>query len=113
MLCAFLNKKFVVRCKWIFKRKEGVSSNEHLRFNVRLVAKGFSKIPCIDYNDVFSLVVTYSCIRAFFGIVAIHDLELEQLDVKIAFLRGNLRRRYTWTNLKVLVCLVRRILFAS
>uniref|UniRef100_A0ACD5Z7T1 Uncharacterized protein n=1 Tax=Avena sativa TaxID=4498 RepID=A0ACD5Z7T1_AVESA len=39
---------------------------------------------------IFSPVVKHSSIRAFFGIVAMHDLELEQLDVKTAFLHGEL-----------------------
>ncbi|KAK1627376.1 hypothetical protein QYE76_001691 [Lolium multiflorum] len=83
-------QKKVVRCKWIFKRKEGLSPSEPPRFKARLVAKGFSQIPGIDYNDVFSPVVKHSSIRAFFGIVAMRDLELEQLDVKTAFLHGEL-----------------------
>ena len=59
-------------------------------FKARLVAKGFSQILGIDYNDVFSPVVKHSSIRTFFGIVAMHDLELEQLDMKTAFLHGEL-----------------------
>jgi hypothetical protein len=82
--------KKAVRCKWIFKRKEGSSPSEASRFKARLVAKGFSQIPGIDYNDVFSPVVKHSSIRALLGIVAMHDLELEQLDVKTAFLHGDL-----------------------
>jgi hypothetical protein len=39
---------------------------------------------------VFSPVVKHSSIRTFFGIVAMHNLELEQLDVKTAFLHGEL-----------------------
>jgi len=39
---------------------------------------------------VFSPVVKHSSIRIFFSIVASHDLELEQLDVKTAFLHGEL-----------------------
>ena len=69
-------KKKTVRCKWVFKRKEPP------RFKARLVAKGFSQIPGVDYNDVFSPVVKHSSIRTFFSIIAMHDLELEQLDVK-------------------------------
>ncbi|KAK1686989.1 hypothetical protein QYE76_047837 [Lolium multiflorum] len=83
-------EKKAVRCKWIFKRKEDLSPNEPPRYKARLVAKGFSQIPGIDYNDVFSPVVKHSSIRAFFGIVAMRDLELEQLDVKTAFLHGEL-----------------------
>jgi len=70
-------QKKAVRCKWIFKRKEGLSPSEPPRFKARLVAKGFSQIPGVDYNDVFSLVVKHSLIRTFFGIVAMRDLKLE------------------------------------
>jgi hypothetical protein len=38
----------------------------------------------------FSSVVKNSSIRKFFGIVAMRDLELERLDVKIVFLHGEL-----------------------
>jgi hypothetical protein len=82
--------KKAVRCKWIFKRKEGSSPSEVSRFKARLVAKGFSQILGIDYNDVFSPVVKHSSIHALLGIVAMHDLELEQLDVKIVFLHSDL-----------------------
>jgi hypothetical protein len=82
--------KKVVRYKWIFKRKEGLSPKEHAKFKAMLVAKGFSQILGIDYNDVFSLVVKRSSICAFFGIVDMCDLEFEKLDVKTAFLHGEL-----------------------
>jgi hypothetical protein len=83
-------KKKTVRCKWIFKRKEGLTLSEPPKFKARLVAKGYNQIPGVDYNDVFSPVVKHSSIRTFFSIVASHDLELEQLDVKTAFLHGEI-----------------------
>jgi hypothetical protein len=55
-----------------------------------LVAKGYSQILGINFNDVFFLVVKHSSIRTLLSIVAIHDYELEQLDVKIVFLHGEL-----------------------
>ena len=73
-----------------FQKEGRLSPNEPPRFKARLVAKGFSQIPGVDYNDVFSPVVKHSSIRTFFGIVAMHNLELEQLDVKTAFLHGEL-----------------------
>ena len=82
--------KKVVRCKWVFKKKEGTLGVEEPRYKARLVAKGYSQIPGVDFTDVFSPVVKHSSIRALLGIVAMHDLELEQLDVKTAFLHGEL-----------------------
>ena len=74
-----------------------MSTREPLRYKTRLVAKGFSQISGVDYNEVFSPVVKHSSIRTFFSIVAMHDLELEQLDVKTAFFtcrteRGDIHR---------------------
>jgi hypothetical protein len=67
-----------------------LSPNEAPRFKARLVAKGSRKIPGIDYNDVLSPVVKHSSICVFFGFVVMHDLRLENLDVKIAFRHGEL-----------------------
>jgi hypothetical protein len=52
-LVQFPKGKKTVRCKWIIKRKEE-------RYKVRLVAKGYSQIAGIDFNDVFSSVVNHS-----------------------------------------------------
>ena len=82
--------KKAVRCKWVFKRKEGTPGVEDARYKARLVAKGYSQIPGVDFTDVFSPVVKHSSIRALLGIVALHDFELEQMDVKTAFLNGEL-----------------------
>ncbi|GKB21668.1 retrovirus-related pol polyprotein from transposon TNT 1-94 [Tanacetum coccineum] len=44
----------------------------------------------IDYNEVFSSVVQHTSIRVELALTACKDYELEQLDVKTAFLHGNL-----------------------
>ncbi|KAG8481222.1 hypothetical protein CXB51_025972 [Gossypium anomalum] len=77
-------------CKWVFKKKKETPGVEEPRYKARLVAKSYSQIPGVDFTDVFSPVVKHSSIRALLGIVAMHDLELEQLDVKTAFLHGEL-----------------------
>ncbi|KAG8490975.1 hypothetical protein CXB51_014094 [Gossypium anomalum] len=82
--------KKVIHCKWVFKKKEGTLEVEEPRYKAWLVAKGYSQIPGVDFTDVFSPVVKHSSIQALLGIVAMHDLELEQLDVKTAFLHGEL-----------------------
>ena len=85
--------KKIVGCKWVFKKKESASGVEDARYKARLVAKGYSQVQGIDFNDVFSPVVKHSSIRVLLALVAMHDLELEQLDVKTAFLHGELEEQ--------------------
>ena len=54
------------------------------------MAKGYSQKEGIDYNKVFSPVVWHTSIRVLLSIVAVHDLELKQMDVRAAFLLGDL-----------------------
>ena len=61
----------------------------------RLVAKGFAQREGIDYNEVFSPVVKHSSIRI---LLALLNLELAQLDVKTAFLHGNLKEEIYMTQ---------------
>ena len=74
----------------MFKKKESTPSVENARYIERLVSKGYSHIPSVDFTYVFSPVVKNSSIQALLRIVDFHDYELEQLDVKTAFLNGEL-----------------------
>jgi len=85
--------KKVIGCKWVFKKKEGIPGVENARYKARLVAKGYSQVHGVDFNDVFSPVVKHSSIRVLLALVAMYDLELEQLDVKTAFLHGELEEQ--------------------
>ena len=57
---------------------------------MRLVARGFTQKEGIDYQEVFAHVVKHVSIRMLLSLVVNRDLELEQMDVKTAFLHGNL-----------------------
>ena len=83
------NKK-LVGSKWIFKLKVGASEKKPPRHKDRLVARGFTQREGVDFNEVFSPVVKYSSIRLMLALSAYFDLELEQMDVKTAFLHGSL-----------------------
>ena len=57
---------------------------------MRLIAKGFTQKEEIDYKETFSLVSKKDSLRIILALVAHFDLELQQMDVKIVFLNGDL-----------------------
>ncbi|GAA0164220.1 transmembrane signal receptor [Lithospermum erythrorhizon] len=79
----------ILRNRWIYKLKSDPSTNVP-RYKARLVVKGFVRRQGIDFEEMFSLVVKMTSIRLVLGLAAAHDLEIEQLDVKTAFLHGDL-----------------------
>ena len=75
--------------KWVFKRKSDMDGNL-TTYKARLVAKGFRQIQGIDYDETFSPVAMFKSIRILLAIAAFHDYEIWQMDVKTAFLNGDL-----------------------
>ena len=78
-----------LRNKWVFKLKKD-NDGKLLKYKARLVVKGFRQKKGIDFDEIFSPVVKMSSIRVVLSLTASLDLELEQLDVKTAFLHGDL-----------------------
>ena len=75
--------------KWVFKIKRN-SDDQVERFRARLVVKGYAQKEGIDFNEIFSPVVRLTTIRVVLAMCATFNLHLEQLDVKTAFLHGDL-----------------------
>ena len=79
----------VVGCKWIYKIKtRSDGSIEH--YKARLVAKGFTQEYGIDYEETFTLVARISSVRAFLVVATASKLDIFKMDVKNAFLNGEL-----------------------
>ncbi|GKC61305.1 zinc finger, CCHC-type containing protein [Tanacetum coccineum] len=76
-------------CKWIFKRKLKIDGTIE-KFKARLVIQGFKQKLGIDYFDTYALVACISTIRLLIAMASIHSLIIHQMDVKIAFLNGEL-----------------------
>ncbi|RVW72211.1 Retrovirus-related Pol polyprotein from transposon TNT 1-94 [Vitis vinifera] len=66
------------------------SKGNIVRYKARLVAKGFTQKGGIDYKETFSPVSSKDSFRIIMALIAHYDLELHQMDVKIAFLNGNI-----------------------
>src|SRR3954466_15232400 len=78
-----------VECKWIFKKKTDADGNVTV-YKARLVAKGFRQVQGVDYDETSSPIAMFKYIRILLAIAAFHDYEIWQMDVKTAFLNGNI-----------------------
>ncbi|GJS59039.1 zinc finger, CCHC-type containing protein [Tanacetum coccineum] len=76
-------------CKWIIKRKLKVDGTIE-KFKARLVIQGFKQKSRIDYFDTYAPVTRISTIRLLIAMTSIHNLIINQMDVKTAFLNGDL-----------------------
>ena len=79
----------VIDSKWVFKVKCN-EEGEPTKFKARLVARGFSQIYGVDYEETFAPTVHYSSLRVLFAIVAREGWFLHQMDVVSAYLAGEL-----------------------
>ncbi|KAJ9562193.1 hypothetical protein OSB04_007353 [Centaurea solstitialis] len=79
----------IVGNRWLFRHK--FDNNGRLeRYKARLVAQGFSQQPGLDFDDTFSPVVKPATIRTVLSISISRNWPIHQLDVKNAFLHGDL-----------------------
>jgi hypothetical protein len=73
-----------VKCHWVFD----IKTDGHKK--ACIVAKGFSQCPGFDYNKTFSPVVRYETLHILLAWSVLKNWDIEALDVKTAFLYGDL-----------------------
>jgi hypothetical protein len=83
-------KDSLSRAKWVYKIKTN-PDNSIERYKARLVVRGFSQKPGIDFTETFAPVAKYSSLRLQFAKAAQENLDVLQLDIKTAFLYGDLK----------------------
>ena len=72
--------------RWVYSVKLGPDANE--QFKARYVAKGYSQIEGIDYQDTFAPTARITSIRILMQIAVQYDLIVHQMDVKTAYLNA-------------------------
>ena len=73
--------------KWVYKIKCNVDGNIAC-FKAKWIVKGYFQQFGVDFDQIFAVVVKPMAFRVFFAITAFFDLDIDQIDVKTAFLYG-------------------------
>ena len=76
--------------KWVFKLKKD-SDGEIIKHKARLVAKGYVQCQGIDFDEVFAPVTRLDTVRVMLAVAANQGWQGHHLDVKSAFLNGELQ----------------------
>ena len=77
-----LSDRKTIKCRWTYVLK----SNGY--YKAGLVAKGYTQVQGIDYEETFSPVARYESIRYLLAHAALQDWEIKAMDVKLAYLHG-------------------------
>lgn len=80
----------IIGCRWVFKIKLDEKGNTK-SFKARIVAKGFSQIEGVDYEETFAAVATSASLRLLLTKASKESLVVKQYDVTAAFLNGMLK----------------------
>ncbi|KAK3907118.1 Copia protein [Frankliniella fusca] len=95
-LVSLPSHKKPINCKWVFTVKVD-AAGEVERYKARVVAKGCAQRAGIDYNETYAPVARITTVRVFLSLVNKNNLYVHQLDVKCAFLNGDLEEEiFMW-----------------
>jgi len=77
-------RRKVVKNHWVFN----IKSDGY--YQSRLVAKGFSQVEGINFDELFSPVVCYETVQLLLAVAVLEDLDTQSIDIKTAYLYSDL-----------------------
>jgi hypothetical protein len=84
-------------CKWVFKKKLRLDGTID-KYKVKLVDKGYTEKECENFSNTYSPVARLTTIHVLLSLAASHGLLVHQMDVKIAFVNGELEEKIYMTQ---------------
>ena len=96
-LIALPHGKKAIRYKWVYKIKHNDDVSVS-RYKARLVTNGYVQTYGIDYEETLNPVVRMATMRAMIALDAAKVWSLHQMDVKNAFLHGDLQEEFYLTQ---------------
>ena len=111
-------EKNIIGSKSRFKNKMN-EQGQVIRNKARLVCKGYSQIEGLDYDETFAPVARMEAIRMFLAFACYQNFKVYQMDVKSAFLNGDLEEEvymeqpecFSLTNKEDNVCRLKKALY--
>ena len=88
-LVPLLKRRKLVRCKWVYRTKYAADGSVD-KYKEQLVATGFSQVEGIDYSETFAPIAKMNSIHLVLSLAASQHWSVHQMDVKSAFLHGDL-----------------------
>jgi hypothetical protein len=79
----------IIQSRPVCHRKQNENGDITCR-KVRVVAKGFTQVPGVDYGEMFAPISRLESVRTLLHIGAMNDWNINHLDVKLAFLHGEI-----------------------
>lgn len=88
-LCELPSNRKVISCKWVFKLKRKANGDID-KYKARLVARGFTQEKGFDFSETYSPTAKLTTFRVLMSIANHFGYFIHQMDVKNAFLNGQL-----------------------
>lgn len=100
-------EKNVIGVKWVYRTKYNPDGSI-FKHKARLVVKGYSQQPGVNFGETFAPVARHETVRFLLALAAQYKWKIFHLDVKYAFLNGLIEKYIYVNNLKVLQLQVKK-----